>query len=51
VVPAARGEASRDVLRKLGYDVEWHEYPMAHSVCMEEIADLNAWLLKALAKT
>lgn len=49
VVPVARGEASRDVLRKLGYDVEWHEYPMAHSVCMEEIADLNEWLLKVLA--
>lgn len=50
VVPAARGEASRDVLRKLGYDVEWHEYPMAHSVCMEEIADLDAWLLKVLTR-
>ena len=44
----ARGEASRDALRALGYDVEWHEYPMAHSVCMEEIADLNRWLLKVL---
>ena len=42
--------ASRDALRSLGYKVEWHEYAMAHSVCMEEIADLNSWLLKALAK-
>jgi len=48
VVPADRGSASRDALRAQGYDVEWHEYPMAHSVCMEEIADLNAWLLKTL---
>jgi phospholipase/carboxylesterase len=32
----------------LGYEVEWHEYPMGHSVCMEEIADLNTWLLKVL---
>lgn len=48
VVPADRGSASRDALRALGYDVEWHEYPMAHSVCMEEIADLNAWLLRTL---
>jgi len=50
VVVAERGQASRDALRALGYEVEWHEYPMAHSVCMEEIADLNAWLVKTLRK-
>ena len=44
-----RAQSSRDTLRELGYDVAWHEYPMGHSVCMEEIADLNAWLLRALA--
>jgi phospholipase/carboxylesterase len=32
----------------LGYTVEWHEYTMAHSVCMEEIADLNRFLLRVL---
>lgn len=50
IVPHARGTASRDALRALGHDVEWHDYPMPHSVCAEEIADLNAWLLKHLAK-
>jgi phospholipase/carboxylesterase len=50
VVPLARGQASADALRGLGYAVDWHEYPMAHSVCMEEIQDLNGWLLKVLAK-
>jgi phospholipase/carboxylesterase len=49
VVVVDRGRASRDALRELGYDVEWHEYPMAHSVCMEEIADINRWLVKVLA--
>jgi phospholipase/carboxylesterase len=49
VVAIERGKASREVLRALGYSVEWHEYPMAHSVCMEEIADLNRWLLQVLA--
>ncbi|AMO22020.1 alpha/beta hydrolase [Ramlibacter solisilvae] len=49
VVPMSAGEASRDALRALGHDVEWHDYPMPHSVCMEEIQDLNAWLLKVLA--
>ena len=50
VVDVERGRASRDSLQALGYAVDWHEYPMAHSVCMEEIADLNAWLLKVLAR-
>lgn len=48
VVVPARGTASRDALRALGHEVEWHDYPMPHSVCMEEIEDLNAWLLKQL---
>lgn len=50
VVVPERGRASRDMLKALGYHVEWHEYPMAHSVCIEEIEDLNAWLLRVLAK-
>lgn len=50
MVDIARGKASRDALRALGYEVEWHDYPMAHSVCMEEIADLGRWLVKVLAK-
>lgn len=49
VVPLARASASRDALRALGYSVAWHEYAMDHSVCMEEIADLNRWLLEVLA--
>jgi phospholipase/carboxylesterase len=48
VVAMQRGTASRDALRALGHDVQWHDYPMPHSVCAEEIADLNAWLLKQL---
>lgn len=50
VIAIDRARMSYDVLRTLGYTVEWHEYPMAHSVNMEEIADLNAWLLKVLAR-
>ena len=49
VVLPARGAAARDALQALGHAVDWHDYPMAHSVCMEEIAALNAWLLGALA--
>ena len=50
IVAVERGRASRDALAALGYQVEWHEYPMAHSVCMEEVADLNGWLVRVLAK-
>ena len=49
VVAYPRGAATRDALRALGYAVEWHEYPMQHSVCMEEISDLNRWLNGVLA--
>lgn len=49
VVAIDRALASRDALVALGHPVEWHEYPMAHSLCMEEIADLNAFLLRVLA--
>ena len=48
VVPLDRALVSREALKALGYAVDWHEYPMAHSVCMEEIADLNRWLLSVL---
>ena len=49
VVPFARGTATRTALVELGYPVEWHDYPMQHSVSQEEIADVEAWLLKVLA--
>lgn len=49
VIPCEQGSAARDFLLERGYVVEWHEYPMAHSVCAQEIADIGAWLAKALA--
>jgi phospholipase/carboxylesterase len=49
VIPIARARQSRDVLTATGHAVEWHEYPMAHSVCAAETVDLNRWLLRALA--
>ena len=49
VIPLQRAAISRDALRKLGYPVEWHEYPMPHAVCPEEIADVGAWLGRVLA--
>jgi phospholipase/carboxylesterase len=44
LIPLPRAAASRDLLLKMRYRVEWHEYPMPHSVCMEEIGDIAAFL-------
>lgn len=49
VVVPARGEASRDLLAGLGYAVQWHTYPMPHSVHPREIADIAAFLTRVLA--
>jgi len=49
VIPVARAEASRDLLVKLGYQLEWHDYYMQHSLCQEEVTHISAWLKKVLA--
>lgn len=49
VLPMTLGKESCSFIESLGYDVDWHEYPMAHSVCMEEIVLLREWLMKRLA--
>ncbi len=49
VVALARAQASHQILSQLGYDVQWHTYPMPHSVCLEEINDIAAFLRRVLA--
>jgi phospholipase/carboxylesterase len=44
VVALDRAAKSRDILQALEYEVQWHTYPMAHSVCAEEVADISKWL-------
>ena len=51
VVGIDRGLASRDALVALGCNVEWHDYPMEHSVSAEEVADLQRFLQRVLALT
>jgi len=48
IVPIDLAEASHDMLKSLGYKVEWHEYAMQHSVCEEEIDDMSAWFKRVL---
>jgi phospholipase/carboxylesterase len=44
VLPLTLAESSRRTLEALGYHVEWHAYPMPHTVCLEEISAIGAWL-------
>lgn len=50
MLPQQIGEFSRDILRRYGYDVSWHSYPIPHQVCLEEIRDIGAWLHSILAE-
>lgn len=44
IVPLDLGLRARDFLAANGYGCDWHEYPLPHSVCLEEIQDIGAWL-------
>ena len=48
VVSPELGRRARDFLVSHGYRVDWHEYPMAHAVCLEEIRLLGGWLRERL---
>jgi phospholipase/carboxylesterase len=49
MVPMQYGRVSADRLTGAGFEVQWHDYPMAHAVCPQEIADIRDWLLARLA--
>jgi phospholipase/carboxylesterase len=50
VVPLMSAIASRDVLDKLGLAIEWHQYPMQHSTCIEEVRDISNFLKRILSR-
>ena len=49
VVAPELGRRARDLLREAGYPLAWHEYPMPHSVCIEEIEAIGDWLNAPIA--
>jgi phospholipase/carboxylesterase len=49
IIPVRLARESRDLLAQLGYGVEWHEYPMEHSVAPEEVDAIGAWLRRVLS--
>jgi len=50
MLPMAWGRATADKLIESGFDVEWHDYPMAHAVCPDEIDDIRRWLLSVYSR-
>lgn len=49
VVPLAMAQMSRELLNSMGYPIEWHQYPMEHQVCMEEVQAISAFIHKHTA--
>ena len=50
VVALPRAIAAKTELAAIGYQVDWHEYPMEHSVCPQEVLDVQGFLLRVLSK-
>jgi len=44
------GQRSRDRLKPINPNLEWHEYEMTHSLCMDELLHIRSWLLRRLSK-
>ena len=44
LIPLSLAMSSRAKMEARGYKIEWREYPMPHSVCMEEVEDIGAWI-------
>lgn len=44
IVPFTLGETTRDQLLQAGYSVTWRHYPMPHTVAIEEVQDISAWI-------
>ncbi len=50
VIPVRYGQTAREQLSDLGYQPKWHDYPMGHEVCWEEIMDIATWIKRTLAQ-
>jgi phospholipase/carboxylesterase len=49
MIPMQYGRSAADALVGAGFDVDWHDYPMAHAVCPQEIDDIRTWLVDVLS--
>ena len=48
LIPVSLGQQSADLLTRRGANLEWRTYEMEHSVCLDEIHDIAAWLIRTL---
>lgn len=48
MIPVMRAATSRENLKRLGFDVRWHDYPMGHQVCLEEVQEISRFLAECL---
>jgi phospholipase/carboxylesterase len=48
VVPPELADIARQTLQNAGVNLEWHTYPMPHSVCPQELQDLVFWLMSLM---
>ena len=51
VVAPELGIRARDYLVGKGYSLSWREYPMPHSLCIEEVLDIGEWLNQLIGST
>ncbi|QEM82511.1 MULTISPECIES: alpha/beta hydrolase [Halomonas] len=49
VVPESLGREAHAKLQQLGYGASYRQYPMAHAVCPQQIADIGAWMSERLS--
>jgi phospholipase/carboxylesterase len=49
IVSIELGRRATEFLTQNGYTCQWQEYPMSHSICLEEIQDIGTWLNQRIA--
>lgn len=50
IIPVEAGRRTRDLLERHGVDLTYREYPMAHNVSAEEMAEARAWIDQLLGQ-
>ncbi|MGQ7247840.1 alpha/beta hydrolase [Halomonas sp. V046] len=50
VVPESLGRAGYHRLKEEGFSVGYRQYPMAHAICPQQIADIGQWMSDRLAR-
>ncbi len=48
VVPISLGTQATEKLQQLGYQPQWHSWPIDHGLCLEEVESIGEWLVRTL---